>query len=286
MKPFCKFAFLSLLGFLFCSNKKYKFLSRAFIVLNIFTVVMYSLASDSRSYIMTCILIIFMCKYNDKINIDFNLKKIFKFSMFIVLIVLLFSQLDSITSFIRTQKYTSGSNKNGFSQMVIKNFGYPYRNIVNVQYNIIHGEYSGTTELRDISNIFVAFLPTRIKNKYTVNLEQVNTTYYSELFGEIPPDVITSGFYKFNYLGFIIMPIIICFILLYLEKKLSYIAGDYKKIVYNQIGGIVCYYLVSFYDMSVILFVSFYLILGFIFTKFFCKKTIKDANDLLCINEG
>lgn len=280
MKPFCKFSFLALLGFLFCKNKKHKILSLVFIVLNIFTVVIYSLASDSRSYIITCIIIILMCRYNNNINLKFSFKKIIKISSLIALIVILFSQLDSITNYIRTQQYTSGTNKKSVSYMVIKNFGYPYRNIVNVQHNIVHGEYKGTTELRDISNIFIAFLPTSIKNKYTKNLERVNTEYYSELFGEVPPDVITSSFYKFNYLGLIIMPIILCFIIFYLEEKLSFIAGDYQRVIYNQVGGVVCYYLVSFYDMSIILFVTFYLIIGFIVTKFFCKKTIKNSNEL------
>ena len=272
-KPFCSFLIIAFYNNIIMFHKtRFKILNFINLCLNLFFSVVFLLGNDSRMMI----LIFFLCPflYFKNKNVRINLKTFIVFFTAALLTLHVLSSLDRFTYFIRNGLPKEGNGKSGIAEIINNEFGYTYRNGVNVLYFYDKDNLPIIHEIKDIKNIALAFVPERFK-KNDETLSDLNNSYYPNSTGSIPTDIITSSIYKFHLLGIILMPFIICIILKALEKLFSSFKSDYMFLIYNMIGCNTCLRFAGYYDLSDNLFSSFYIIACSIIILFMCMKKEK-----------
>lgn len=273
LKPFCSFLIIAFYNNIIMFHKtRFKVLNFISLCINLFFSIVFLLGNDSRMMILIFFLCPFLYFKNKNIKINIKTFIIFITAAFLTLHVL--GSLDRITYFIRNGLLKEDNGKSGVVEIINNEFGYTYRNGVNVLYFYDNDNLPIIHEFKDIKNIALAFVPERFK-KNDETLSDLNNLYYPNSTGAIPTDIITSSIYKFHLFGIILMPFIISFILKLLENLFGSFKSDYMFLIYNMIGCNTCLRFVGYYDLSDNLFSSFYLIACSIIILFICKKKEK-----------
>lgn len=221
---------------------------------------------DSRTKILSLILMIAFLMFNKRI---FNVKKknIIVLVGFLILFCILMVNVENITNLFRKNETKSvNTKKMNIAEFINKNFGFVYVNNLNVLDRIINQKNLQVRLGENIKGIAVSLLPRSIKEKVYTNMHVYNTSFSEKERGVIPSDLMTSSIYSLGYLGPIIFNIWIASVLYFLNRIFEKYKqlNDFYILLKGYIGFDICMSLVSFYDISSIIFSCFELIAGII----------------------
>ena len=269
LKPFCSLIIVAFYANVSMLKKtKFKFLNFLDMMINLFFSIIYLLANDGRMFMLVFILTIFLYRKNKNLKLKPKIV-----SMYIIIGLITISalgRLDDLTYYIRNGKENINNSQLSLSNVIHNEFTFTYRNGINVLY--LNNNYNlEIHEFKDIKNIAFAWVPERF-NRNKENLTKINTSYYYNAIGVIPTDIITASIFKFNYVGVVIMPFIVSCLLHMLENFFSKYNSSYMDIMYNFVACNICLRFIAYYDLSDILYSSFYLIISFIIIIGICAK--------------
>ena len=187
--------------------------------------------------------------------------------------IIILGQLDNVTYYLKNKKRRKVEDNNNIITIIADELGYTYSNNININYLRNEGVINEYTLFSDIKNIMFAWVPQRLKPKDVINLFDYNTTFYKRTTGQIPTDIITASIYKFGIIGVIILPLIVGIFFKILEKKIfkKREKSDYYLVTAYLITTYLGLRFIAYYDLSQILFGSFYIIISIIIVKIISK---------------
>lgn len=271
LKPFCPFVLMSFYLFfiqlLESKDKKsvYKIVLLVGLIFSLIGSYIYIIANDGRMLMLIFFLVIIIY-YMDYKKIKINIYTIIILLVISILTIILLGKLDTITSHIRLGNEIE---KEGTSpaETIANEFKFTYFNNLNVLYFRDNNMYTGSTELNDIKSTLLSWIPSSLKPSNIINLYDFNTSFYSGSTGQIPTDMLTAAIYKFDYMGVIILPLIIGILVKALESVFINKESSYSKLIYYLLSIYLGLRVVAYYDLSQILFGSFYIIVTYIIIK-------------------
>lgn len=270
-KPLCYFSLISFYQFFIIFMKNKKIITSLFMTYSLFNSMILILANDGRMLLLIFFLVIALYFINENIKI-INLKFIVKIVLCAIIALVLLGNIDNFTYYIRNGIKRENSSNNGIINIIYNEFSFTHKNNINVLYLKDNNRLVKSTEKGDIKNIILAWIPERYKED-SKTLFDINTDNYSNISGQIPTDIISASIYKFSYLGIIIIPIVVNFILYFIEAILSKYNSEFIKIMYNLIGTYVALRLVDYYDLSTIIFGCFYIIISLFLVIILCRRS-------------
>ena len=272
VKPLCGFVIIAFYNNLIIFKKtNHKILNSFLLVINGFFSIIYLLANDSRMFILVFFLCVILFYKNR--NVHINLKNVLFYTSLIIVTLLALAKLDGVTYFIRNGEELKDSSSSLMLD-AMSEFSYTYRNGVNVLYLYDNAQITGPHEPIDLKNIVTFLLPERL-NMDKEDLTRLNTSFYHNISGSVPTDIITASIYKFHLLGIIVLPIFIAFVLNWLENLFRRYDSDFMWMIYNIIGCNVCLRFVGYYDLSNNLRSCIYIIVPVIMVCTVCKSRLK-----------
>lgn len=287
VKPFCPMTifafeiFYSMMLNFKTFNVTKKILVTIGLVFSLIGSYLYIIANDGRMLILIFFLVIIMSYIENKSE-TVNLKKIIIYLIIAIVMIIVLGQLDNVTYYIRNGQRRQEENNNNIITIIANEFGYTYSNNININYLKDEGTVEGYTIIRDIKNLLWAWIPQRMKPDDATNLFEYNTTFYRNTTGQIPSDLITAAIYKFGYIGVVLLPLLVGMFFKILERKLF--EKRNKSTYYLVISYLIIIYLglrfIGYYDLSQILFGSFYIIISMIIVEVISKIKI-NKNDKL-----
>lgn len=275
-KPLCYFSLISFYQFFIIFIKKKKtIITFLFMIYSLFNSVILIFANDGRMLFLIFFLVIilyFINNYIKKISLSF----ILKISLCAIITLVLLGNIDNLTYYIRNGKRRDNNN-NSILNTIYTEFSFTHKNNINILYLKEKNRLVKSTEKEDVKNIILSWIPERFKIE-SKTLFDINTENYPGISGQIPTDIISSSIYKFSYFGIIIMPVIVNYIILFIEKALSKYSSEFIKIMYNLVGTYVALRLVDYYDLSTIIFGSFYIIISMFLVTNLCRSSEYEYN--------
>lgn len=278
-KPLCYFSIIAFYNFLLLIIKGKKNIYIVVgMILSLFFSIVLLFANDGRMLMIIFVLALIMSYYNKKIE-KVSIKLLIKVSIISIATIIALGNLDNFTYFLRNGQIKESDNNAGVINVLYKEFSYTHKNGVNALYFKDQNRIEKSTELQDIINIFVAWIPDRIKKNNFQNLYEYNSQFYPESTGEVPTDFITSSIFKFGYFGVIILPVVVVLLIYYIERIISKQTSSYINVLYNLIGTYYGLRIVAYYDLSTMIFSSLYIIVSYILIGCFCQKKLpKEMN--------
>lgn len=291
MQPITMFLIISSLNYVVLlknmNNKSTKYKSATIILalISFFGLFVVLESIDSRTKILSLMLMIAFLLFSKKI-FNINKKTIIILIAFVIVFMVLMANADNITNLFRK----NGTENLNISTVNIldfinSNFGFVYVNNLNILDRIINQKNLQIRIGENIKGITVSLLPRSIKEKVYTNMHVYNTSFSEKERGVIPSDLMTSSIYSMGYLGPIIFSVWIAIILYLLNmiferyKQLN----DFYILLKGYIGFDICMSLVSFYDISSIIFSCFELIAGIIIIIIFKVIAMKAPKLNKCI---
>ncbi len=269
LKPLCYFSIISSYAFFLCllsrKNTIVSLLCFLFAVFNSFVLI---ISNDGRMLILIYVLT-FILFYINK-NIKLNLKNIIGIILVGIVSIILLGQSNDILRYVKGTKRL-GDSENNIFKTVGDEFSFVHMNNINVLYLKENNALSTSTEINDIKNVFLAWIPERFKEN-SKNLFDINTSNYYNISGQIPTDAITASIYKFGFFGILILPFVISIIAFLIERFFSKYDSIFMSFIYNLVGVYFGLRVIAYYDLSVIIFGCFYIIIGLIVYCLFCRE--------------
>ena len=268
LKPFCPFVLMSFYLFfvqlLDSKDKKivYKMVLLVGLILSLIGSYIYIIANDGRMLMLILFLVIIMY-YIDYKKIKINSYTISILLLISICTIILLGQLDTITAYIRLGNKIETEETSPIETLA-NEFKFTYFNNLNVIYFRDNNIFTGTTELEDIKSILLAWVPSSMKPSNITNLYDFNTSFYNGSTGQIPTDLLTAAIYKFDCMGVIILPLIIGMFVKALEGVFINKKSSYSRIIYYLLSIYLGLRFIAYYDLSQILFGSFYIIVTYI----------------------
>lgn len=278
LKPFCAILLFSFAIFYskLLGLKNYNLLKKCLTIIGlIFSTIgsyIYIIANDGRMIIILILLTVIMPLIEKKNN-KINLRKIIGYIICGIIMIIILGQLDNVTYYLKNKKRRKVEDNNNIITIIADELGYTYSNNININYLRNEGVINEYTLFSDIKNIMFAWVPQRFKPKDVINLFDYNTTFYKRTTGQIPTDIITASIYKFGIIGVIILPLIVGIFFKILEKKIfkKREKSDYYLVTAYLITTYLGLRFIAYYDLSQILFGSFYIIISIIIVKIISK---------------
>ena len=238
---------------------------------------------DGRMLALTQILVVLFFLYQ-KLNINlksFLVKYKYLVAGIIVVLFILLFQLNNISGFIRNDKSDVRKVDYNPIKFVSKEFGYTYVNNINILDRLINQHNVDIRIDDDILAALTTYLPRRYKYKIATTLYQYNTMFIENPIGQQPTDVITGSFYSLSYFGYLLFILWIPFIIYICQSLFDRYRelSDYYKLIYAYFGCFVMFRLVAYYDVSMILYSCFALIVSYIILLFFKMKKFDSMNN-------
>lgn len=281
VKPFCPmliFAFVifySKLLELKAYNANKKILIVVGLLISAIGSYIYIIANDGRMFILIVLLTIII-PYIEKKSKKMDFKKIIIYFFIGIMIMIILGQLDNITYYLRNKQKRQKKVDNDVITIVANELGYTYSNNININYFRDEEIVENYTIFKDIKNIVLAWIPQSLKPEDAINLFDYNTSFYKDATGQLPTDLITASIYKFGNVGVVILPLFVGIVFKILEKKLFQKRNE--STYYLTVGCLTIMYLglrfMAYYDLSQILFGSFYIIISMIIVKIISKIQI------------
>ena len=278
LSKFCVFFALTSYNFIIIltnnikNKSKNMLLTLICLALSLFGTFIYMINIDSRAYI-AIFFIVLMLYFFDKKIFNLKIKTFIKVFAIIFCIILLVSNMNQITDFIKTGEFVKSKRKDNF---FVREYGHLYTNGVNLFYMYEKEEYNIKMRfIENIKEIPFAWIPISKKPENISDLNDYNTSFYRNATGELPVDIVTASIYNFGYLGLFINPIIYSAILAIITKKLK------NSLNYdNKIGKMIYYYIgvnlvgnfVTFVDIAPILTGYFGFIIFYFLIYIFCGR--------------
>lgn len=271
LKPFCPFVLMSFyLFFIQLLESKeekivYKIILLVGLILSLIGSYIYIIANDGRMLMLIFFLVVIMY-YIDYKKIKINIYTIIILLVVSICAIMLLGKLDTITSYIRLGSKIE-TEKSNPAETLANEFKFTYFNSLNVIYFRSNNIYTGSTELEDIKSTLLAWIPTSMKPDNVTNLYDFNTSFYNGSVGQMPTDLLTAAIYKFDYMGVAILPLIIGILVKALESIFINKNSSYFKLMYYLLSIYLGLRFIAYYDLSQILFGSFYIIVTYMIIK-------------------
>ena len=279
VKPFCPFLLIAFYMFfiilLDSKNKKapYKILLCIGLIVSFIGSYIYIIANDGRM-LMIIFFLVLIFYYLDYKKIKTNIKSVIIMGIVSIMSIGVLGNLDAITAHIRLGRNIENS-RTDIIETVGSEFSFVYFNNLNILFFKDNGIYNGSTELADLKSLLFSWVPTSMKMGKVVNLYDFNTSFYPSVTWNLPTDLITASIYKFGYIGIIILPIFVGMLAGKIEKIFEKKTSSYSNLMYYLLSIFLGLRFIVYYDLSQILFGSFYIILSALLIKtvdYFSRK--------------
>lgn len=269
------FNYLTLLKNMKDKTNKYKIITWSLFSISILGFIFVMLIIDSRSKMIISILITIYYFFKSEL-LRFDKKNIFKFSIIFLFVFTVLINSEDISGFLHNQNRTE--QKHQINEFISQEFGFSYLNNVNIIYRKIHNLNGKIRIFDNMIGLSISLLPRSIQRKVTMNMHTYNTQLMHRKIGTIPSDLITSSVYSLGYIGPLIFPIWIAFIIyclnqLVIKRQKEY---DYYNILESYLAFYICLLLVYSYDLASIVFSCFDIILFVIIFSIFNTKLFKN----------
>jgi len=268
--------YLILLRNLKGKDRKYKIATILFSIISFFGYFVVLISLDGRLLTLAQVLIILFYLFQ-KSNVNYKnfLKKYYLYliSGFVIFFIVMLN-MNNISGIIRNN--TSEVKKANYNPVnfIAKEFGYTYVNNINILDRLVEKKNVDIRIDDDVVSLLFTFVPRRYRKQISVDLYRYNTSFTKNAIGQIPTDVITSSFYSLSYFGYLLFVLWIPFLIFKLQcifdkyKKLN----DYYLLMFGFFGIMIMLRMVAYYDLSMILYSCFGLIVSYIFIRIISLK--------------
>lgn len=271
MAPFIKLLIFSSFNYIILLKKmktksiSYKIVTTICSLISFFGLYVVLIALDSRMLILSIILIIAYYLVFDKIN-KLNKKILIKLGVFALIFIFILTNMNNITYIIREKNFNNLENNNNLVEFISKEFSFTYVNNLNLLDRKINQK---NVDIRIDDNIFatlVSLFPTRYKKVISMDMHRYNTSFTKNPIGQIPVDLISASVYSLGFIGVIVFMYWIGL----LVSKIEFCFSKYKKLnefykmLFSYFALFITLRLVAYYDISLLIFQSFALILSYI----------------------
>lgn len=233
----------------------------------------YLIANDGRNLILSVVIAIFLnLFYKKKIKI----KTIALLVFMTFLGLFLITNLDNITSGIRQNKKIELLYEINPVDIINNEYGYIYMDLSNTIYLNNNGQldYNFFDELKCIAFFLI---PQRYKPADLTNLYDYNNHFYPSFFGTIPPDIISASIYLLDFIGILIIPFIVGFLIgkvdIYFKNRVDY--NSIYKQIYFLLLTMLPLRACGYFDFAAILFNFVFVYVALIMCKIVYKVKLK-----------
>ena len=273
MKHFVPLSMFSSLVFLALLRSEKKAIFIFGLIPSLLVSIIYSVSNDGRApFMMYLVSILVLWSMANPSNTK---KKSDKVWMALVVIVgyFLISNMDNILSLLRTGVYGSAKTDSGVLSFFADEFCFTVRNAQCSQEALQDGE---TFRIgKDILSAIFSIVPSRFTPNWIQRLEIVNTQYWKAgmiYYGGKPTDIMSAGLYELWYFGIIIWP----FLYGVVVKRTDIYIDRIKVSIYGKILFAQLIYqfakTVAYADLALITLNIFYIVIGHLIVKFFCRR--------------
>ncbi|MDO4526632.1 MAG: O-antigen polymerase [Candidatus Saccharibacteria bacterium] len=276
---FCRAFPLIFYAFAKISVHDYKIRSKRFLpslvvcLLALFGSVVDMINVDGRGNVVIFVLIFAFLFFGDWVKKIIISKKPV---LFVGLIAVLILGMCSNLSFFQSDYQQDSDGKNVVKNFFIEEWSYVYTNMVNTFYMYDNQKIGGDRLKENIINIPFAWLPMSMKPDDMQNMNQYNTSLYSNATGELPIDIVSGSIINMGWAGLLIVPMFYGWLIVIIEKYLIGVRKwPFYEIIYYCFGIRYMQCFVTYIDIAPILLAMFGFIVYVVSAQLICGRRIQ-----------
>lgn len=256
-------------------NRKQRFwLTLVLCLLSLLGSVINLINLDSRSLMIVFVLITAVILYKNKAKKT----KVFKisFAAIALLICALCLGVQFKNDDHSAKDETSG---NPLIETITKEYAFIYTNNINTLYMYNNKIMRGDRIIDNIIEIPFSWMPSTMKPKELINMNEYNTSFHKEATGELPVNIVSGSIMSIGWIGLLIIPMFYGWLITVLERFFAKRNGLlFYRIVYLYFGISVMQSFVTYIDIAPILLSLFGLIIYVIMANIICAEPIKEEH--------